>query len=139
MALSAFEDKNHQPGSADLKVALGKTAVLWEDLISRIGGRHPPITELWHFGGGKYGWSLRLKRRERIVIYMIPQRGNFLAGIVLGEKAVQAVQKQGLSAGVLAMVDSAPRYAEGRGVRFTVTTKRDVQAAADLTAAKMLF
>lgn len=139
MALSVFEDKNHPPGSAEIKGALGRAAALWDDLISRIGVRHPPITELWHFGGSKYGWSLRLKRRERIVLYMIPQRGNFLAGIVLGEKAVQAAQKQGLAADVLAMVDSAPRYAEGRGVRFTVTTQRHVQAAADLAAAKMTF
>jgi hypothetical protein len=139
MALSAFEDEDHRPGPAELKVTLGKTAVLWEDLISHIGARHPPITELWHFGGSKYGWSLRLKRRERIVLYLIPQRGDFLAGVVLGEKAVQTAQKQGLPADVLAMVDRAPRYAEGRGVRFTVTTQRDVKAAVDLAAAKMLF
>ena len=137
MALSVFEDRNHQPGSAEIKAALGKTAALWDDLISRIGVRHPPITEFWQFAGSKYGWSLRLKRRDRIVLYLTPQRGHFLVGIALGEKAVQAARKQGLPAAVLALIDSAPRYAEGHGIRLTVTTRRDVQAAEELAVAKM--
>jgi len=138
MALSAFEDGTHQPGPSDIKVSLGKTAGLWDQLISWIGEHYSPITELWHFGS-KYGWALRLKRRERIVLYMTPQRGHFLVGVVLGERAVQAARKQGLAANVLAIVDSAPRYAEGRGVRLTVGTKRDARAVENLVAAKMTF
>jgi hypothetical protein len=138
MALSAFEDKTHRPRPSDIKLALGKAAGLWDQLISSIGEHYSPITELWHFGS-KYGWALRLKRRERIVLYMTPQHGHFLVGVVLGERAVQTAQKQGLAAEVLAIVDSAPRYAEGRGVRLTVGTKRNARAVEDLVAAKMAF
>jgi hypothetical protein len=49
------------------------------------------------------------------------------------------VKKQGLAADVLAIIESAPRYAEGRGVRVTVATKRDARAVEDLAAAKMAF
>jgi hypothetical protein len=46
---------------------------------------------------------------------MTPQKGRFLASFALGEKAVLAARAAGLPAALLAAVDAAPRYAEGRG------------------------
>ena len=139
MALSVFVDEGHRPGPRDLESVLGKAAGPWNRLISRIGHNHPPIVELWHFGGSKYGWSLRLKRRDRIVLYMIPQRRQFLVGLVLGDKAVRAVTKQDLPPAILAAVADAPRYGEGTGVRFPVATTWDVRAVENMAAAKMAF
>ena len=139
MALSVFEDEDHRPGPNDLKGALGKAAAPWNQLIVRIGHNHPPMVEVWHFGGSKYGWSLRLKRRDRIVLYMIPQRRQFLVGLVLGDKALRAVTKQDLPPAILAAVADAPRYGEGTGVRFPVATPRDVRAIERMAAAKMAF
>ena len=31
-----------------------------------------PVTEDWSFSGAKYGWILRLKRKKRVVLYLIP-------------------------------------------------------------------
>ena len=120
MALSVFEDGAHRA-------------------VRGIGHHHPPIAELWHFGGSKYGWSLRLKRRDRIVLYMIPQRGHFLVGLVLGDKALEAIKQQDLPADILAAVANAPRYGEGTGVRLPVATTRDVRVVEDMAAAKMAF
>jgi hypothetical protein len=139
MALSVFEDGGHRPVPADIKRALGKTAGLWNQLISRIGDHHSPIVELWHFGGSEYGWSLRLKRRDRIVLYMIPQRGHFLVGLVLGDKALHALKKQDLPPDILAAVVNAPRYGEGTGVRLPVATTNDLRAVEKMAAAKMAF
>jgi hypothetical protein len=117
MALSAFDDRTHRPEPADLEITLGKAAGFWDQLVAHVADHYAPITELWQFAGTKYGWSLRLRRKERTVLYLTPQRGMFLVGLALGEKAVQAALRGGLPADVRAVIDGAPRYAEGRGVR----------------------
>jgi hypothetical protein len=38
---------------------------------------------------------------------------------------------------VLALVDAAPRYAEGRGIRLSVTRVEDLAAIQELVAVKM--
>jgi len=137
MALSIFDDKSHSPSSDDLAALLGRTARLWNRLLDDVCIRHPPIEPVWNFGGAKYGWSLRLRQKDRIVLYLIPQMGQFLAGIVLGEKAVRLAQQSDSPAGILAIIDAAPRYAEGRGIRFPVTRKTDVDVVLKLTAIKL--
>jgi hypothetical protein len=142
MALSAFDDKTAPPSPAALKALLGKSARLWEMVVDGISAAHPPIHEQWNFAGAKFGWSLRLKRKERVVLTLIPQEKGFLAGIVLGEKAVKAVTSPAageapLPAPVLALLEAAPRYAEGRGLRLPVASKEEVTPLLRLVAAKM--
>ncbi len=136
MALSAFDDKAHFPERKELATTLGESARLWQDLVSRVAKDHAPIDEVWNFAGVKYGWSLRLKQKERILLYLTPQVGRFLVGIVLGERAVAAVRQVGLPKAILELIDAAKPYAEGRGIRFPVTTSEDVEAVLKLVAAK---
>ena len=60
-----------------------------------------------------------------------------LLGVVLGEKAAKAARADRLPEAVLRLVDEAPRYGEGRGVRMTVSTPADLQTALALAALKM--
>ena len=55
----------------------------------------------------------------------------------LGEKAVGAAHARPLADWMLAVIDSAPKYAEGRGVRVEVRTRGDLQAVEELAAVKM--
>ncbi len=63
--------------------------------------------------------------------------GFLSAGFVLGERAVKAAHESDLPDSVLAMIDSARRYVEGRGVRIEVKSKRDLDATRKLAAIKM--
>jgi hypothetical protein len=137
MVLNAFADKSHPPEPDELKVVLGRSAELWEQLVSHVAAVYPPITELWNFAGAKFGWSLRLKRKDRVVLYMTPQVGHFLLGVVLGDKAVRTAHSAGLPKPVLALLDTTPRYAEGRGIRLPIATREDLVAAQTLAALKM--
>jgi hypothetical protein len=83
------------------------------------------------------GWSLRLKRGKQVVLYMTPQTGAFLAGIVLGEKAVRTAHESDVTRAVLTIIDRAPRYAEGRGIRIRVATRSDLRVVQQLAALKM--
>ena len=137
MALSIFDDKSQQPSPDEVRQVLGDTAVWWEEIVSHVTRTHPPITELWNHAGAKYGWSLRLKQKDRVVLYLTPQKGSFLAGVVLGEKAAQAAHDERAPAAVLAAIEGAPKYAEGRGIRLPVTTAEDVATVLELVSLKM--
>jgi hypothetical protein len=143
MALSIFDGKGAPPTPSALKAALGPSARLWEALVSAVSAAHPPIEEQWNCAGPKFGWSMRLRRKERVVLYLIPQEKGFLAGVVLGEKAVKEATagsvpgRRPLPAPVLALLEAAPRYAEGRGLRLPVASRQDVESVLRLVAAKM--
>ena len=137
MALSFFDDKSTPPTDPALDAALGATRDLWRDLKKRIALRFPPIDEVWGFASKSTGWGLRLKQGERTILYMTPCEGYFLASFALGEKAVKVAQDSKLPRAVLNVIDRAPRYAEGRGVRLEIRKARDLAAIETLALAKM--
>ena len=137
MALSSLDDGSHVPSQTEVDESLGPSARLWARLVAGVAKVHAPIEQVWTFSGPKYGWSLRLKRKDRVVLYLIPQLGHFLVGVVLGEKAVRAAREADLPAAVLEAMESARPYAEGRGIRVPVRDAEDVQAAMKLAALKM--
>ena len=69
---------------------------------------------------------------------MTPQERCFLVGFALGERAVRAAHAIPLADSVLAVIDEAPKYAEGRGVRIEVRTKKDIETVKRLAAVKMV-
>ena len=48
------------------------------------------ISQVWGFSSRSTAWGLRLRRKERVILYMTPQSGQFLVSFALGEKAVAA-------------------------------------------------
>jgi hypothetical protein len=116
---------------------LGRSYARWQELIASIGAAYSPLDLKWGFSGAKWGWSLRLKQKKRTVLYLTPCHRRFLVGFALGEKAVQAAHAVPLPSALLADIDAAPKYAEGRGVRMEVRTKKDVEAVKHLAAVKM--
>ena len=61
-----------------------------------------------------------------------------LAGVVLGDKAIAtATAAGGVSERTLAIVSAAPKYAEGRGVRFLIESPEDLEVARQLVRIKL--
>lgn len=137
MALSAFIDKHHPPTDVDLRSTLGSAYGAWARLIELVSTRMPPISQVWGFASAATGWGLRLRRNDRVVLYMTPNAGHFLVSFALGEKAAAVAHAEKLPAWILAAIDSAPRYAEGRGVRVEVKTIREVTSLAALAKIKL--
>jgi hypothetical protein len=137
VALSAFDDKSNKPAAGDLKKMLGRTSVHWDDLRNYIAAEYAPLDETWNFAGAKWGWSLRLKQKKRTVLHMTPCKGQFLVGFALGEKAVKAAHDSDIPASILTVIDEAPKYAEGRGVRIEIRNKRDREIVKKLARIKM--
>jgi hypothetical protein len=137
MALSAFDDKTHPPAPDELTATLGKAHAAWAALIDRVGARFGPLSPEWGYTSKSTGWGLRLKHKDRVILYLTPGRGQFLASFVLGEKAVAAAHAAGLPAPILAAIDGARKYAEGRGVRLAVRSVAEVRNLEKLAIVKM--
>jgi hypothetical protein len=137
MSLSAFDDKSKAPGLSDLKKMLGRTSVHWDSLITHIASEYAPLDQTWNFPGAKWGWSLRLKQKKRTVLYMTPCKGYFMVGLVLGEKAVKAAHKSSLPVALLAVIDGAKKYAEGRGISLEIRNRKNLDGVKKLAATKM--
>jgi hypothetical protein len=136
MALSAFDDKGSPPQPEELMTVLGTSGEWWAAFVRGVEQIAGAVEQRWTYSGPKYGWSMRLLRRDRVLTYLTPQPGRFLVGVVLGEKAVQAGLRADLRPAALKSIEDAPRYAEGRGVRVTVESASDMEVALQIAALK---
>lgn len=137
MALSALDDANTAPTAKTIASALGGAASVWVTLKDDLCREFAPLDEVWAFAGAKFGWSLRLTRGKRVIVYLTPCSEHFLASFVLGEKACAAARAAGLSQPILKLIADAPKYAEGRGVRIRVRTAKEANDIRKLVAIKL--
>jgi hypothetical protein len=128
----SFDDKAQVPDGKALSSALGATKPLWDELIRDITNEYPPVTEAWGFYR-----SLRLKRKARTIVYLLPREGFFLCAFVFGGKATEAARLAKLPKAVMKEIEEAPVYAEGRGFRLEVRKVKDVETMEQLAAIKM--
>ena len=137
LAPNAFIGRAEQPTDADLARALGATKPLWDGLMAELADRHGAAVQEWMSSSPKTGWSLRLKRGKRTILWMAPCVGSFRVSFALGDRAVLAARQSGLSARLLRMIDEAPRYPEGTGVRIEIKGPRDMPAVRKLVLVKL--
>lgn len=137
MALSVFDDPLRRPEAARLRQALGPAHALWSDLVAKATTQCPELSPEWHFAGPKYGWALRLKRQDRTAVHLIPGAGCFLVGVVLGARVVAGAEAGRLSKKARAVLETAPRYAEGIGVRMPVGSAGDLRVAMQFVRLKV--
>jgi hypothetical protein len=135
---NAFIGKRETPTDDDLAAELGRSAKgIWDRLLAGLAERHNIVTREWNSYSPKAGWSLRLKRDKRTILYLSPCRGCFRASFALGGKAVEAARASGLPPSVIRIIDSAKRYAEGPGVRIDVNGPADIAVVEKLPAIKL--
>jgi len=137
LAPNAFIGKKATPTDADLAEALGLTKTLWDSLIAAVAAQHGVTTQEWRCYSAKAGWSLRLKRGKRTILWMAPCKGHFRVAFVLGDRAVDAARQGGLPTRILRMIDQAEKYPEGTGIRLPIKSPRDIPAVMKLAVLKL--
>ncbi len=137
MALSALDNPNTAPTAKTIAKALDEAASVWVSLKDGLCREFAPLEEVWAFAGAKLGWSLRLKRGKRVIVYLTPCTGHVLASFVLGEKACAAARSERLPQPILKVIADAPKYAEGRGIRIQVRTAKEANEIRKLVAIKV--
>jgi hypothetical protein len=133
---NAFIGKTSLPTTKEIVTALGSTADLWKQLVDWLA-EQGVAEEEWKSSSPKYGWSLRLKLKKRTIVYLGPCAGCFRVAFVLGDRAVAAARQSGLAKSTLKLLDEAPRYAEGTGVRLMVKAPKDLAAIRKLALIKL--
>jgi hypothetical protein len=136
VSANAFVGKSERPNNDELAAALGAAKALWDELAGDLARENQIDVQEWNSYSPKAGWSLRLKHGQRTIVYLIPLHGSFQAALVLGDKAVKAARQSALPARTRKIITEAPRYAEGTGVRISVTGPEDVSAIRKLARIK---
>ena len=133
MSPNAFIGRSAPPADDELTTELGAARVLWDEILTDLD---LPVRE-WNSYSLKAGWSLKLKLGKRTIVYLAPLHGAFRVAFILGPKAVAAAPAAKLSKSLLKLIDEAPRYPEGTGVRLEIKSRKDLPAVKKLAALKL--
>jgi hypothetical protein len=123
---NAFIGKSHKPTPAEIEAALGPTAHLWNELVAWFVQELGVHDQEWKSSSPKYGWTLVLSLKKRRIVYLTPCVSCFRAAFILGDRAVAAARDASLSNPALKLLEDAPHYAEGTGLRLVVRTAKDI-------------
>jgi hypothetical protein len=137
MLPNAFIDKPKKPTEAELTAALGPAKALWDQLLAGLADEHNLTVQEWNSYSRKAGWSLRLKLKDRNILYLTPCRGSFFVSFALGDKAVEAARQSRLPQSVIKTINEARRYAEGTGIRMEMKKPKDIEIVKQLAAIKL--
>jgi hypothetical protein len=76
-------------------------------------------------------------RGKRTIVWLAPSAERFEVAFIFGEKALTAIRQGAVPARVLRMLDEAPKYPEGTGLRFGITAVKDIAVVKKLAAIKL--
>jgi hypothetical protein len=135
---NAFIGKADAPTHAEVAEALGSKVKLWDELVEwMIEKEGVPDQEWKGVVVKKYGWSLRLKKKGRNIIYLSPGKDCFMASLVLSDKALKQAKEAHLPKAVQDALAAAPRYPEGNGLRLLVERAGDLAPVRKIAAIKV--
>ena len=137
MSPNAFIGKTKQPTDGELTTALGPARTTWDQLLADLEREFGVNVREWNSYSPKAGWSLRVKHKARTIVWLGPRAGSFIAAFILGDKAMRAARAGKLPQRIVKIMDAAPKYPEGTGVRVTLKTLKDLAAVKTLAAIKL--
>lgn len=121
----------------ELRVRLGPSFRIWEELIARLTGAFQPLTHEWKTYSQKSGPTLRLLQKKRALLYLIPRQECFDVSVVLGPRAVEAAKASDLPGSVIREIESAKPYPEGTPVRIEVRNDAAIESILRLVRIKL--
>ncbi len=135
MTIGFFTDKEHQPTTTEVFDALGAQQALWDGLTQFIADNYP-IPGEWNFGGKNYGWNLWYRKSGKTLVTLYPQKGLFVAQIVLGNDQVEQALHLKLGKNVGTVLTETPQLHDGRWLFIKVKTEKDVKDIQQLLRVK---
>ena len=136
MLPNAFIGEPRKPTDKQLATALGAAKAVWDQLLANLAELGATGQE-WKSYSPKAGWSLRLKRKERTIVWLAACPCAIRVAFILGDRAVEAAREAKLPARVTKALDTATRYPEGTAVRIETKSARDIVAIIKLAQIKL--
>lgn len=137
MSPNAFIGRTTAPSDADLAAALGAVKPLWDEVVVGMAQELGLTGSEWKSYGVKHGWTLQLRRGKRNIVHLAPCEGSIHVLFILGERAVAAAREARLGTVASKLLDEAPRYPEGTGIRLEVSRARQVALVRQLARIKL--
>lgn len=131
---AAFPDPKRPAAEADLPGALGRAYAPLNELLARLRAAHADVVPAWTFSP-RSGWHQIYSRKARRIFYLVPTRGDFRLALILGGKALAALQAGPYARQMPPLLAAAKRYPEGTAFSFNRKTL-DVAVAAALIEVK---
>jgi len=135
MAIGYFAEKEKKPTKGEIAEALGAKAELWDRLLAFIESSYQIPQDL-SFGGRKYGWNLWYRKSGKSLVSLYPQKGYFVAQVVLGKVELEKALKYKFGKNVSEILKSAPVLHDGKWLFIKVRTMKDVKDVEELLKIK---
>ncbi|MFV8752053.1 DUF3788 family protein [Nannocystaceae bacterium ST9] len=136
MTRDTFAERTTEPDEVCLNELLGETKPHWDALVEHVAREHPGLARTWK-RYGKQGWQLKITKGKAAAMYLIPHPGHFVAATALKGPALAELGASGLPASLIAVIEAAKTYPEGRPARVEVREAGDVAIAVRLLALKL--
>jgi hypothetical protein len=130
---------DNAPGDTEIASLLGPAKALWDQLIEDLAADLEVTGQEWRRYSAKAAWSLRLKRGERVVVYLLPLEGGFAASFALGGKAMEEARASRFPKSMASAIAEAKKYPEGWAVRLEVRNGSAVTAVKRLAQIKIQY
>ena len=128
--------KTKCPTEAELNAVLGSASVLWSDIIHAVEEMFAPLDKQWRPSKTEFGRLCLLQHKKRTLVYLTPDKQKVWIAIVLGERAYGLAMASSLPEAIKKMFSGAKPYAEGRGIRFPVSSLSDIRTITKLVEIK---
>ena len=110
------------PTDPELKAVLGSAGVLWSGIVHAVEEMFIPLDKQWKPSKAKFGRVCLLQHKKRTLLYITPDKEQVWIAIILGERAYGLAMASSLPVAIKKMFSEAKPYAEGRGIRFPLSS-----------------
>ena len=124
------------PTEEELANVLGSAAVLWYGIVHAVEETFAPIDRQWKPSKTEFGRMCLLQHKKRTLLYITPDKEKVWIAIVLGERAYGLAMASSLPVAIKKMFSEAKPYAEGRGIRFPLSSLSDIPMITTLVEIK---
>jgi hypothetical protein len=128
--------KVKSPTEAELKAVLGSAGVLWSGIVRAVEEMFAPLDRQWKPSKAGCGRMCLLQHKKRTLLYLTPDKEKVWIAIILGERAYDLAMASSIPAAIKKMFSEVRPYAEGRGIRFPVSSLSDIPIITKLVEIK---
>jgi hypothetical protein len=137
MSIGLFTDKRYQPTDTQVLEAVGPKLPLWHTLVHFVRERYPVQEDFKFLYGKNYGWALRFRIKDKLLVSLYPTQGGFTAQVNLSSDAIEKAQGMKLSKNVQQAIARAHPYPEGRWLFISVESEKDLRDIQRLVALRV--
>jgi hypothetical protein len=123
MSSTYFDQKEFAPDESKLKKALGELYSAYEEVLEL----SEAFDHEWKYYGKKYGWQLKVVRKGKALLYLIPQEKSFKIGLAVRENEKERLMNSSLPPKTKEQLATAKKYPEGYPLRLEIKSKTDMR------------